>query len=313
MRISSWVCFIALSAFAVVAPRSSALAQPCESAADCNDGNECTEDTCENIDGFLCVHSSPDPVPPQCMGCCDTCPVPTGRELVSCCQNTDQLTCAGSRGLFTAGGQCSVADVCEEAPPAIQCPTAPAPPASCRQMVVPSRHRLAIDDWSGSYGKKDRVEWGWRRGESTPFADFGDPLTTTSYALCLYDGNDTLVFGSSIPAGPPWKTFRGAFNYTNRALDATGIRRIALKSRGAAVGRASIRVVGAGRVMSLGNPDPIGNFPDLGGFAIAVAPNTVRMQLINSIGICWEGHYQNRIRRNQVVNARVSRFRAKND
>lgn len=317
MSFSKFGAVLALSLWMVSVAVTASYGQSCKSAADCDDENACTDDTCENIDGFLCVHRTADPLPAQCMGCCNTCRGESGagREPVTCCQNTDQFTCSDSFfGSFTAGGSCNVIDdICEEAPPAVQCPNAPVAPAACRQMTKPRRHRLSLDDWAPAYSKKDRLEWGWRRGESTALADFGDPLTTTSYALCLYDGNDNLIFGSSIPAGAPWKKFKTAFNYTNRALDATGIRRIALKSRGAQPGRASIRVVGAGRAMTLGNPTPTGNLPNIGSFPITVAPNSVRMQMINSIGSCWEGHYANTIRKNGVINPRVSRFRAKND
>ena len=195
----------------------------------------------------------------------------------------------------------------------IQCGPAPLAAPSCRQINKPSRHRLAIDNWNGRYDAKDRLEWGWRYGDATSKSDFGDPISTTSYGVCLYDGSGTLIFSAGISPGPLWKDSRRGYLYTNLNASQHGIRRLSLKALTANPHQASIRLVGIGRIKNLGNPSASGNYPDISGFPIATAPDPVRMQLINSDGFCWEAHYQNRIRRNQVVNATVSRFRAKND
>ncbi len=194
--------------------------------------------------------------------------------------------------------------------PPIVCP--PTAFAACRQQTTRSRGRLSIDDWSTRYNKKDRFEWVWRRGQATALADFGDPSTTTSYAVCLYDGNGTPVFRASVAAGNGWRRFRTALDFTDRSLVQAGIRKISLRSRSDQPGRASIRIVGRGRIDNLGNFGS-GNLPDLGVLPIAAGPAPIRMQLINSLGACWESAYQDRIRRNKIVNARVSRFRARND
>jgi len=301
----------------LAAPASEALAQSrvCEVDADCNDEDECTDDFCVQGDGNFCINEPAESPPPQCIGCCAIgCPQATGgRGSESCCSN-NKTECSQHEQEFVQGGACADGPFSMCLPPvAFTCPASPLPPASCRQMTRPNRHRLNINDWSGKYDRKDRLEWGWRRGESTVLADFGNPTTDTSYGLCLYDGNDNLIFASSIEAGSQWQAQKFGFVYRNRALDEFGLRRIALRSRGPAVGRATIRVVAAGRIQTLGNANPNGNFPDLMGFPIAANPNPVRMQMINSLGACWEGNYQTRIRRNQVVNPRVSRFRAKND
>ena len=34
---------------------------------------------------------------------------------------------------------------------------------------------------------KDQLKWKWTKGAATTQPDFGDPLGTTTYALCVYD------------------------------------------------------------------------------------------------------------------------------
>jgi hypothetical protein len=194
--------------------------------------------------------------------------------------------------------------------PAVACP--PVPQTLCRQQLRPRRGRLAMDDWQGRFDRKDRLEFTWRRGEATALADFGDPTTGTSYALCVYDGADALVFRASVAAGPGWRRRRQAIDYADRTLAQAGIRRIVLRSRGAQPGAALIRLVARGRQDNLGSGGG-GNLPDIGGFPVPAAPLAIRAQLINSDGGCWEGRYGDAIRRNEVVNPRVSRLRAGND
>lgn len=52
--------------------------------------------------------------------------------------------------------------------------------------------------------RRHLLTWKWSRGEATLKADFGDPLATTNYALCVYDrivGTPTLRVAADIPAG----------------------------------------------------------------------------------------------------------------
>lgn len=194
--------------------------------------------------------------------------------------------------------------------PAVTCP--PVPQALCRQQIRPRRGRLAIDDWQGRFDRKDRLEFTWRRGAATALADFGDPTTDTSYALCVYDGSEVLVFRANVAAGAGWRRRRQMIDYADRTLAQAGIRRIVLRSRSAEPGAALIRFVGRGKLGTLGSGGG-GNLPDIGSFPLATAPNPLRAQLINSNGGCWEGNYSGFVRRNAVINARVSRLRGLNN
>ncbi len=195
--------------------------------------------------------------------------------------------------------------------PPLQC--GPVPQLSCRQQTRANRGRLGFDDWTGRYNKKDRLEWVWRRGQSTTMSDYGDPRTTTAYAICLYDGTDRLIFQASLPVGTQWRGLRRSFIYTDRSQASSGIRKVMLRSNGAAEGRASLRVVGRGKFNNLGDASNTTNWPDLGVLPVPTAPAAIRMQLLNNAGLCWEGRFQTRIRRNAVINTRVSRLRARND
>ncbi len=194
--------------------------------------------------------------------------------------------------------------------PAMTCP--PVPQAQCRQQQKPRRGRLTIDDWQGRYDRKDRVEFTWRYGEGTALADFGDPVATTSYALCVYDGSGALVFGASLAGGEGWRRRQQGFEFADHELSQSGVRRVVLRSRGATAGAAMIRIVGRGRIGTLGSAGG-GNLPDLGAFPLAVAPSPLRAQLIHSEGGCWEGRYASFVRGNAASNTKVSRLRALND
>ena len=51
---------------------------------------------------------------------------------------------------------------------------------------------------------QDRLKWKWIRGTATSLADYGTPLSTTTYAFCMYDTNG-LVLGAIVPAGSAWQ------------------------------------------------------------------------------------------------------------
>lgn len=191
-------------------------------------------------------------------------------------------------------------------PTPVQC--GPAPEAVCRKMDRPGRSRLIVDDWQND--AKDRVEWVWRSGEATVFEDYGDPTTTTSYAFCLYDGSEALIFSAPLGAGANWRAQRGIYNFRDPQFSNAGIAKVLLRARGEL---GSVRFVAKGRRNGLGNEAGGMNFPDLPSFPIATQPAPVRMQMVNSLGHCWEGSYAGAVRSNEAVTARRSSLRARND
>ncbi len=105
-------------------------------------------------------------------------------------------------------------------------PTCGAVPASgCRQTTMPGKALLELRNTSPD--TKDSLLWKWTRGAATAAADFGDPLTSTSYGLCLYDGTGVLLADAAAPAGgacaggrPCWRASRSGFRYVDKDSDA---------------------------------------------------------------------------------------------
>jgi hypothetical protein len=103
------------------------------------------------------------------------------------------------------------------------------------------------------------LTWRWSKGPTTPIADFGDPVGSDDYALCLYD-NGTLLASAAADHGgtcsgkPCWKEHSTYTTYDNRHASTTGTRSVKL-TQGLVDGEASIVFKGKGVKLAL---------PDLG-------------------------------------------------
>src|SRR5262249_17273827 len=89
----------------------------------------------------------------------------------------------------------------------------------CHIPVAPRAANLLLRDAGND--PKDRLPWRWTTG-TTPLAELGDPLTTTDYALCLFDrGTGRLRHLTTVdaPAGAGcggracWSRTRTGFRY----------------------------------------------------------------------------------------------------
>ena len=142
----------------------------------------------------------------------------------------------------------------------------------------------------------DRLIWKWVRGESTAAAEFGDPTTSTDYALCLYGGTS----GALIPQGEfqvpanavNWSTTNTGYKYDDPAASADGMRRTLL--RGSDQARAKILFKGQGTSL----PEP----------TIPFAPSSfpVIARLIGT-NVCWESRFES----TEVVTNDGAVFKAK--
>ncbi len=160
---------------------------------------------------------------------------------------------------------------------------AAAPRNDCAAPLYAARGKLALRD--SDRDSRDSFVWRWTRGSAT-LADFGDPLTTTDYAFCIYDeaaGTPSLWHASVIPAGgtctnakPCWKALRRGFKYDDRDTRADGIRSIKILEGDE---RARLDVKGKGE--GLAWPTAIAAEQWL-----AQDP-AVTVQLVNSEGACW--------------------------
>ena len=78
---------------------------------------------------------------------------------------------------------------------------------TCKQPTSPGS---PLSVGAGSSPADNKITWKWLRGELTPVMEFGDPRTTTSYTLCVYDDDDTalggvrLMLSATAPAGANW-------------------------------------------------------------------------------------------------------------
>ncbi len=135
--------------------------------------------------------------------------------------------------------------------------------------------------------------WTWG-GDGTSRNDFGNPLSDTSYALCLYGQNagaNHLLLEAKVPAGgrcsgkPCWLKNDTGFTYLDPRADAAGIAAITLRSTKS--GEGTIAVLGFGDELDLPNL-PLPQDP------------MVVVQLRNTFdgGRCWEARYSAPPKRN---------------
>jgi hypothetical protein len=136
---------------------------------------------------------------------------------------------------------------------------------------------------------KDGLTWGWTKGAATLLTDFGDPVHSTSYHLCVYDesgGVPAAVMAMTVPPGgncggdPCWAAKGSGFLYKDKGLTNDGI--MTLKLKAGPDGKAKVSVKGKGANLPV--PTPV----DPGLFAQDTA---VIVQLVNSSGTCWEGDF----------------------
>jgi hypothetical protein len=148
-------------------------------------------------------------------------------------------------------------------------------PTNC---APPGRSVLLLQNRADN--AKDRVLFKWNKGPQLEKAEFGDPLATADYALCLYTGPQrTPLAHATVPhdAGK-WSPLgdRG-YRYKDSGGSAAGVTKILLK--GGAAGKSLAQVKGKGANL----PDP--TFSNL--------PLPVTAQLVNSqTNTCLEATYQ---------------------
>lgn len=107
------------------------------------------------------------------------------------------------------GDHDNVGDLCD-VETATLCPAQPR--GDCRTSTVALKSSLSIKD--DKVNRKDTLKWKWASGVLTAAGDFGDPLTTDGYRLCVYVGDSpNTTLGSDVlfsPGGvcdgkPCWK------------------------------------------------------------------------------------------------------------
>jgi cysteine-rich repeat protein len=190
------------------------------------------------------------------------------------CTPTDQCvggTCVGS-GILTC-------DPCEVCTPDGGCVVPIArgcQPALATKSSIVLRHH-------GTDPGKDKITWAWRSSAAVALADFGSPLATADYTLCVIEqGGGVLRSSRTAPAGGVcgsrscWTTGTSALRYRDKEGTPEGLSAITLRA-GADVGRGKITVKGKGPLLDL---------PALG-FTPPVIVRLVR----DDASVCWEATY----------------------
>jgi cysteine-rich repeat protein len=191
------------------------------------------------------------------------------------------------------GDLCTNDDACNGAG---TCAGVAAPAMSCLAPTAPRKAYVQLKD--RPLDKYDSLIWRWSKGQLTTIDDFGDPLRSTRYALCLYDQaadpqprlHIALSPGGTCSAKPCWKTTHSGFRYRSRKGGNQGVRSIALV-RGVD-GKAHVSFSAKGEHLPL---------PALG-FSPAVS-----VQLRNSTGACWGATYSAALKND------ATQLRAKSD
>jgi hypothetical protein len=169
------------------------------------------------------------------------------------------------------GSACTRGDTCQVG----VCTPGQAPLTSCRRPILPKKSRVVLIDRSPD--RRDRLVWKWGTGAATTTADLGNPLATTDYVLCIYDGvSSTPILRSEtvVPAGSNWQPIAGGYKYLDRGLANDGVQKVILKE--GIDGRARIVVRAKG--------------DHLDAPALPLLDSAVLVQLFND-DVCWEAEY----------------------
>lgn len=242
----------------------------CDVAESCTGSSvDCPADLLEN-DGTSCSDTNACTVDDVCVaGVCigDSMLCGDGTMQGGCGEQCDDSNLAPGDG-------CSPTCQVE---PGLGCTVAPL--TGCRVPFVPQKATIQL---SKKGGVKDAIKWKWLKGERTTFAEWGVPISTTSYQVCIYDPSG-LRFEITNPAGgtcggkPCWKA-SGTKGYQYKDKDLTPDGGYQLKLKEGALSKAQIQFTARGA--ALGMP---GDLTTLG------QPLVVQIQ--NSDGLCWEAVY----------------------
>jgi hypothetical protein len=157
-------------------------------------------------------------------------------------------------------------------------PACPPTPAACRAPDAGGRALLQFKDKSTD--DKHRLVWKWLAGSATK-AEFGNPLATESYRLCIYDAG-ALVSSARADAGgichgrACWKETALGFTFKDRDLTPDGWYQLVLKE--GPTGGAKLFAKGRGANLQM---------PDL---AALTGPLDVRLHT-SSGTVCWGATY----------------------
>lgn len=168
-----------------------------------------------------------------------------------------------------------------DTPSATPTPTTVAPSCAATPLagcLQPAKAKLDLKN--NAQPQRRKLKWLWSKGSTDP-AQFGSPLTTTNYGICIY-ADGAFAMGTSVAAGgtcqgaPCWKAAGQGFAFKNLGPGSGGIGKVKLKP---GAGRAKLLVLGKGAALALPLPLP--------------PASLVTVQLVNDAGsgACWEASF----------------------
>jgi cysteine-rich repeat protein len=220
-----------------------------------------------------------------CTECSDACTPGCGNGVLECGEQCDDGNaangdcCDSSCSVEPSGTSCDDGTLCtsdDQCDSAGLCVGAAALTSGCFEARKAS---LKLDDALDS-DHHDRLEWNWLRGEAVSMMDLGDPSTTTSYELCVFDevGSQPRL-GVRLQTAPSaaWEQKPGlGWNYSDSAALRDGLRKIRLQT--GLDGSPKVKLKARGFRLDLPGPVSPGYF--------AQDPSVV-VQLHSSAGKCW--------------------------
>ncbi len=157
----------------------------------------------------------------------------------------------------------------------LACPETPL--SGCKPPFVPGKSTLQLSN--KAVNAKDGFKFKWMRGTRTTLAEYGTPLTSTNYQLCLYDQSGLRIevthpAGGTCAGKACWKAtgFQG-FKYSDKELTPDGGQKLGLKQ--GAVEKAKIQFSGRGANLDLPAD-------------LTTLAQPIVVQIHNSDGVCWE-------------------------
>lgn len=213
---------------------------PCAS-----DANSCTQDICApGTTGVACIHNPLNmgsPCDDDANECTlDMCAqLPSG--IMSCLhQPLAPGTACSDESPCTQLDQCDPTGQCLGTTPVLDCRTA----AKASIMIK-----------NNEINSRDLVDFKWMKGADVEMFEFGDPLTTTDYTLCVFDGAGRLRLSADIPAGGQcgdaecWEASPKGYQYADKLKLSDGIAKLRLSA--GKDQKSTVQVRGQGRFLEV--------------------------------------------------------------